>query len=74
MSPKPQGKQSEKKKNPVKVKFPAVVSWTKDRYWGLDDAAFTLPTQPRSVGVQTVSCPTRAKNFLLFRSKTLVAG
>lgn len=38
MSPKPQGKQSGKKKNPVKVKFPAVVSWTKDRYWGLDDA------------------------------------
>lgn len=39
MSPKPQGKQSGKKENPVKVEFPAVISWLKDWYWGLDDAA-----------------------------------
>jgi len=39
MSPKPQGKQSEKKENPVKMKFPAVISWPKNRYWVLDDTA-----------------------------------
>ncbi len=39
MSPKPQGKQSGKNKKPVKIKFPAVVSWPKDRYCGLEYAA-----------------------------------
>jgi hypothetical protein len=59
MSPKPQGKQSEKKENPVKIKFPAVVSWPNDRYCGLDHAAVKtekiLCTSNGSKGLQNLT-------------------